>query len=238
MKRFIDTNRWKKTWYRRLSPELKCYWSWLTDHCDCAGIIDVDVEVAAFQIGAKSLPDPCNAFPGKVKLIGDKYFIVDFVRFQNGSELNPSNNAHRGILKRLEAIGYDGVPDESTSPSQAPSEPLPRGTGKGKGKGKGKGNSKNDIKLPFESEKFKEAWDHWVAFRKESRKPMPETTIAAQIKKMEAWGEAKSIATIQRSIENGWTGLFPDDKAGTTPTTDVPEGYIKTPSGRIAKFQK
>ena len=48
----------------------------------------MDIEVAAFQIGVKSLPDPCDAFPGKVEFIDGKHFIRDFVRFQNGKELN------------------------------------------------------------------------------------------------------------------------------------------------------
>ena len=234
MKRFVETDRWKKPWYRKLKPELKCFWAWLTDHCDCAGIIEVDIEVAAFQIGVKSLPDPCDAFPGKVEFIDGKHFIRDFVRFQNGKELNPSNNAHKGILKRLQAIGFDGVPEESISPSLAPSEPLARGTGKGKGKGNGKSNSKEPVKLPFESDNFKDAWNSWVTFRKESKKPMLESTVNAQLKKMTKWGEIKSIATIQRSIENGWTGLFPDDTPAAS-KSDVPEGYIKTPTGRIVK---
>jgi hypothetical protein len=147
MKRFVETDRWKKPWYRKLSPELKCYWSWLTDNCDCAGIIEVDIEVAALQVGVKSLPDPCEAFPGKVELIDGKHFVRDFVRFQNGPELNPSNNAHKGILKRLQSIGIESVPEESISPTGGAAEGLtsPPSKGKGNGSSKGKGTEKECI---------------------------------------------------------------------------------------------
>ena len=51
MKRFTETNKWEDPWFRKLKPEMKLLWSWLLDSCDNAGIIDADIELAAFQIG-------------------------------------------------------------------------------------------------------------------------------------------------------------------------------------------
>ena len=63
---------------------------------------------------------------------------------------------------------------------------------------------------PFESEAFKEAWGKWVAYRKERGNPLKPTTVAAQFKAISKVGEEAAIAAIERSIFNGWQGLFLD----------------------------
>jgi len=62
--------------------------------------------------------------------------------------------------------------------------------------------------LPFESEEFSNAWMSWIAYRKEIKKPIKETTMKAQWKEFALWGEQKSIISIEMSIKNGWQGLF------------------------------
>ena len=67
---------------------------------------------------------------------------------------------------------------------------------------------KNNITLPFNSEEFEEIWACWVQHRIEKKQKLTPTTIDFQIKKLKRWGEKDSIASITRSIENGWVGLF------------------------------
>lgn len=55
---------------------------------------------------------------------------------------------------------------------------------------------------------FEAAWLDWEAYRRETRKPITGRTITAQIRKLEAMGPEDAVASIRRSIEHGWQGLF------------------------------
>lgn len=57
--------------------------------------------------------------------------------------------------------------------------------------------------------RFLHLWDDWVRHRSEIRKPLKPTTIAYQLKRLAAWGEAAACAAIEESIAQGWQGLFP-----------------------------
>jgi hypothetical protein len=62
--------------------------------------------------------------------------------------------------------------------------------------------------LPFSSEAFSKAWQSWLDYRKELKKPLKDATVTAQWKEFVKWGEEKSIASIEQSIKQGWQGLF------------------------------
>jgi len=132
VRRMTETTKWADPWFRNLSPDLKLFWLWLVDSCDCAGILDVDMPLAQFQIGAsKALPSPLEAFPGRViSLAGGKVLVSKFIGFQYGDKLNPANSAHRGVIKRLSiaGIGMNGdIPDIPNAEIQGPSKGLCRG---------------------------------------------------------------------------------------------------------------
>jgi len=62
---------------------------------------------------------------------------------------------------------------------------------------------------------FATVWKEWLAYRRERRKALPPQTAKRQLTKLATWGADKSIRAIERSIENGWAGIFdPDDKRG------------------------
>ena len=75
--------------------------------------------------------------------------------------------------------------------------------------------------LPFSSEAFSKAWQSWIDYRKELKKPLKDATVTAQWKEFVAWGEDKSIASIQQSIKNGWQGLFEPKQNFTKGNTNV-----------------
>lgn len=52
-----------------------------------------------------------------------------------------------------------------------------------------------------------QAWERWVEYRKEIRKPIKPVSIPAAQLKLAGFGERQS-AVIEQSIANGWTGLF------------------------------
>jgi len=64
------------------------------------------------------------------------------------------------------------------------------------------------VQLPFQSEKFSQAWSTWLRHRKEIGHPLTPTAMSRQLSKLKAMGEARAIATIEHSVANGWQGLF------------------------------
>ena len=101
-KRFIDTDMWSKKWIRLLDPELKLFWVYLLSRCNHAGIYEVDLELASFQLkidlDQKTIME---SFNGNIKPIDkDKWFIPKFVEFQYGP-LNEKVNAHKSVINIL-----------------------------------------------------------------------------------------------------------------------------------------
>jgi len=110
-KRFTETGKWKKKWIRELSPEMKLFWFYLLDNCDHAGIWEVDIELAAFQIGIElDESEILNTFNRKiVPFKPGKWFVPKFIVYQYG-ELNESNRAHLSVIKILTKYGlYKGL---------------------------------------------------------------------------------------------------------------------------------
>lgn len=77
-----------------------------------------------------------------------------------------------------------------------------------------KSNTKEaeSIRLPYESDAFASAWSQWGKHRREKRKNLTRSTIDKQLRKLASMGEQKAIATIENSIEQGYTGLFPPNE--------------------------
>jgi hypothetical protein len=99
MKRFVETTRWRDPWFRRLSPLAKLLYCYLTDNCDPAGFIDLDLEAAEFDVGARIEEKHILELADRVQRTEDgKLFLPRFIVFQYGvpSETCP---AHRTVLK-------------------------------------------------------------------------------------------------------------------------------------------
>ncbi len=106
-KRLTDSDKWKKAWFRHLSPTHKCFWQYLLDNCNNAGIWDVDFEAASFHIGDQL--DALEAMETFRKqylpfALGKRWFVIDFIDFQYG-ELKPSSNAHVSVINTLKKHG-------------------------------------------------------------------------------------------------------------------------------------
>lgn len=108
-KRFTDTEKWKKGFIRSLPPSYKLLWLYMLDDCDNAGVWQVEVEVASIRIGAKlNEKEALKLFGNNVISFdeGSKWFIKEFVKFQQGvnhiAELNSNSNPHKSILRLVE----------------------------------------------------------------------------------------------------------------------------------------
>lgn len=103
MKRFTETTKWDDPWFRKLSPKLKCLWQFIVDRCDPAGVIDIDCDLAGFQIGTKISEKDIRDLGGRVeKLDCGKWWVVRFVAFQYG-KLSEDCKAHGPVFASLDA---------------------------------------------------------------------------------------------------------------------------------------
>lgn len=108
-KRFSDTEKWKKEWFRRLPVKMKAVWEYLRDNCDHAGLWSADWGLISFQVGEPVTAQECVQAFGEerfVRLKGGKFLLPSFVEFQYGN-LSPTNNTHRSVLNLLKRAGAD-----------------------------------------------------------------------------------------------------------------------------------
>ena len=119
-KRFVDTSIWKRKWYRCLPPKMKLFYFYMITNCDHAGMYDVDLELAEFQIGMpvkqKDIDDHLKEHIKVIK--DDKWHISGFIDFQYG-ELKDTNNAHISVIKILNKYGILGADEGLTSSCSA-----------------------------------------------------------------------------------------------------------------------
>ena len=101
-KRFTDTDKWKKRWFRQLKNDHKVFWMYLLDQCDHAGIWEVDFELASYFCNGIKESEIRQTFIKQYHEFDDKkrWFIKDFIEFQY-NELNDKVNAHKSVLSRL-----------------------------------------------------------------------------------------------------------------------------------------
>ena len=107
-KRFVDTGIFRKRWIRQLDPNMKLFWVYLLTDCDHAGIWEVDIERAAFQLGVKLDEQTIlKTFNRKIVPFKDgKWFLPKFIEYQYG-ELNEKVNAHKSVIKLLTKYGLN-----------------------------------------------------------------------------------------------------------------------------------
>ncbi len=67
-----------------------------------------------------------------------------------------------------------------------------------------------------------EAWERWVDYRKQIRKPLKPASIPAAQKSLAAFGSDQATV-VEQSIANGWQGIFAPKSAPTTPRKQEPQ---------------
>ena len=74
---------------------------------------------------------------------------------------------------------------------------------------KSKNQKKEEINLPFPSEKFSETWEQWVKHKKEVRSPATDQSVKMQLNKFKDFSEQECIEAIETAIAAGWKSAFP-----------------------------
>ena len=121
-KRFCDTEIWNKSWFLDLPIKQKLLTKFIFDNCDCAGIYEISWRLLKFYFDEEITKEDFEKIK-QVKFLNENtIFVEDFVLFQCSikslTDLNANNNAHKGIIKRLEKYNLLQAPNVPlTSPS-------------------------------------------------------------------------------------------------------------------------
>lgn len=113
-KRFTDTLKFQKQFYKKLPSAYKLLWEYILCDCDCAGIWIVEPEIAQIRIGKELKIDIDEAFElfnqDELRVVEiehhSKWFIVGFIKFQYGN-LNPKSSIFKGIMARLKMYSLE-----------------------------------------------------------------------------------------------------------------------------------
>jgi len=141
VKRFTETGKWEDPWFMDLPGKYKLFWQYICDRCDCAGVWDTNMRLAVTQIGEPlELTEILRVFEKRIFQLGNgKLWIQGFIKFQYGAQLNLTNTAHVGVLRRLE------INQISTPLPIAPAKGLQRGFKAPKDKDKDKDKDKKGV---------------------------------------------------------------------------------------------
>jgi hypothetical protein len=69
-------------------------------------------------------------------------------------------------------------------------------------------NKKEKVTVELPAWLDKKSWEEWVQFRKEKKQKLTPSTIKKQLSFLEK-NQEHHVEILERSIRNGWTGLFP-----------------------------
>lgn len=126
-KRFTDNEIWTKDWFLNLEDKQKLLTKFIFDNCDCAGVYEISWRMLKIFFTSDITREDFEKIK-QVRFLDDNtIFVEDFVNFQCSissiKELNPNNNAHKGIIKRLKKYGlYLGADEGLIRGSIAPQE--------------------------------------------------------------------------------------------------------------------
>jgi len=170
-------------------------WVWLIRHIETQGNLPLDVKVP-FRVNILSLLEERKSMDERILLYLQGKPISEGLR---GSETHLG-----GPYNKEERISN-----------------IAKHISKGKG-GIVKGGKTNEPKSFFEDilpENFKSnqtflaSWRLWVRYRNETKHPLTQSMAESQVKKLVRDGLALSTYRLDRSIRNGWRGLwFPNER--------------------------
>jgi hypothetical protein len=110
-KRYTDTDKWKKMWFRKLKNDHKVFWMYLLDQCDHAGIWEVDFDLASYFCNGIKESEIRETFIKQYHEFDDgkRWFLKDFIEFQYRG-LDESNRVHNSVITILKRHGlYKGL---------------------------------------------------------------------------------------------------------------------------------
>jgi hypothetical protein len=199
-KRFSDTDKWKKSFFRGLEAPYKLLWMYILDDCDIAGVWQVDIEVASIRIGEKlDLKRALELFEDRVTPFdhGKKWFISDFIFFQYG-DLSTANRMHQAVIKILKANNLDFPIEPKVKHGASEGLPSPQGQGyiQGQGQSYGQGQEVREEILEIGNKS-----ENWIGIKPKyaGEKPRRVYDLAAY------FTTTSQLPALQ---QNGWSKKF------------------------------
>lgn len=249
MKRFTATEKWADSWFRKLKPAHKLLWQYIVDSCDQSGVWKVDMELASFSIGAKVDATALEAFEGRVRDVGrGRWWMPGFIVFQFNGNLSEECPFHVKVIKlleehRLTALWEAYLNDLTVKDTTGDTTPhtsevgIGEGIGRGEGKRECEGESKTgDLEIPehLNTPAFLSEWDAWMLYRRGKKKGNQKESFKRHLKFLGTLSEPDARASIDKSIQCGWTGLF----AVAQPTLSKPAPKWKQDQDAAAEIKR
>jgi len=146
-KRYTDTDKWKKIWFRKLKNDHKVFWMYVLDQCDHAGIWEVDFELASYFCNGIKETEIRKTFVKQYHEFDDgkRWFIKDFIEFQYRG-LDESNRVHNSVITILKRHGLFKVLISFLHEAKDKDIYKEQLKDKEKDKEKGKNSKKNQLK--------------------------------------------------------------------------------------------
>jgi hypothetical protein len=229
-KRFTDSDKWQDVWFRRLSPDMKLAYLYILDRCDMAGTIELDRELAEFQMGCPTDWEGLVKGSGTrlVPLANGRLWVRKFISYQNGN-LSPECNAHKPIIRLVDKyelpIDYEECAQSNenkgkrTKGTGRVQEPLAKGPGNSNGNSNGNGTSKGKSKsksvgqwsVPerLDSERVRELLEKFTSMRATIGHPIKNLDNASV--GLKNFRDQDHLAyALEFCIANEYQGLKPD----------------------------
>lgn len=104
-KRFTDTDKWNKKWYRELGSGLRDVRQFVLDRCNHIGVWEIDLKTVQHFTNQKiDIEDVRAAFRGKIVFIDQETLLIpDFIEFQYGL-LKEESRPHQSVIKELKKL--------------------------------------------------------------------------------------------------------------------------------------
>jgi hypothetical protein len=222
-KRFTATEKWADPWFRGLSALHKLGFLYLCDNCESCGVIDLDRDLANFQVGDtvdwNALIDEAA---GRIEVVGNgKLWLTRFVEFQYG-EISEACAPHRSVLKCLDKYSL----------RERVSKPLAKGSRTLKDKDKDKDKTRkgdvrgkpiatSEVPLPdgFDSDEVRKSIHDWLSYKVKRGEGYKDAAFfGRKLAEFSTAGPAAFIAAVNSSIGSNYAGLFPAKDHNGKPT--------------------
>ena len=116
-------------------------------------------------------------------------------------------------VTKYDAYIEDNAEEEQQSNNKVTTKEQQSNTNKNDKNVKNEKNNKGADIFPVHfSGNFIKAWNKWLDYREEIKKPLKSATRKSQMDFLKTYNEAEAVAIIMQSIRNGWQGLFEINK--------------------------
>jgi len=130
---------------------------------------------------------------------------------EDNNFISTSTSGLGTVATLLNNVVFDINPEGEQLP---PNHKATTNKNNNKNKKEKKKEASKKIEFPpeLDTHEFLVAWTEWIQFRLDIKKKMTSLTMGKQLKMLAKYPVARAIATIDRSIQNGWQGLFPEQE--------------------------